>query len=104
MDRVFEILILLVVGGLMLAKLGLADDALDFVRASSAPEPGSSYMSASSPWSKDYKPTAPPIAPYPNCAAARAAGAAPIRRGEPGFGPHLDRDGDGIGCEPYRGR
>ncbi|WP_430435662.1 excalibur calcium-binding domain-containing protein [Methyloversatilis sp.] len=24
--------------------------------------------------------------------------------GEPGYGPHLDRDGDGIGCEPYRGR
>lgn len=36
---------------------------------------------------------------YPNCAAARAAGAAPVRRGEPGYGSHLDRDGDGIGCE-----
>lgn len=35
---------------------------------------------------------------------ARAAGAAPIRIGEPGYGPHLDRDGDGIACEPYRGR
>lgn len=41
---------------------------------------------------------------FPNCAAARAAGAAPVRRGEPGYGPHLDRDGDGEGCEPYRGR
>ena len=36
---------------------------------------------------------------YANCAAARAAGAAPVRRGEPGYGRHLDRDGDGIGCE-----
>lgn len=36
---------------------------------------------------------------YPNCAAARAAGAAPVRRGQPGYGKHLDRDGDGIGCE-----
>lgn len=36
---------------------------------------------------------------YANCAAARAAGAAPVRRGDPGYGPHLDRDGDGIGCE-----
>lgn len=36
---------------------------------------------------------------YPNCTAARAAGAAPIRRGEPGYGRHLDRDGDGIACE-----
>lgn len=57
--------------------------------------------------------TAPPAAPEPeaddtggggsvsyrNCAAVRAAGAAPIRRGDPGYGRHLDRDGDGIACE-----
>lgn len=36
---------------------------------------------------------------HPNCAAARAAGAAPIRRGEPGYASHLDRDNDGIACE-----
>lgn len=36
---------------------------------------------------------------YPNCAAVRAAGAAPIRRGEPGYRPGLDRDGDGVACE-----
>ncbi len=36
---------------------------------------------------------------YHNCAAARAAGAAPLRYGDPGYGPHLDRDRDGIGCE-----
>lgn len=36
---------------------------------------------------------------YPNCAAARAAGAAPVYRGQPGYGKHLDRDGDGKGCE-----
>ncbi|WP_343239127.1 excalibur calcium-binding domain-containing protein [Stenotrophomonas sp.] len=42
--------------------------------------------------------------PFANCAEARAAGAAPVRRGEPGYGPHLDRDNDGVGCEPYRGR
>ncbi len=36
---------------------------------------------------------------FPNCAAARAAGAAPVLRGDPGYGPHLDRDNDGIGCE-----
>lgn len=49
--------------------------------------------------------TAPPAptpaapAPFRNCTAAREAGAAPVRRGEPGYGPHLDRDGDGVGCE-----
>ncbi len=36
---------------------------------------------------------------YPNRAAARAAGAAPVRRGEPGYAPHLDRDNDGVACE-----
>lgn len=36
---------------------------------------------------------------YKNCAAARAAGAAPVHRGEPGYATHLDRDGDGVGCD-----
>ncbi len=36
---------------------------------------------------------------FANCTAARAAGAAPVRAGSAGYGPHLDRDGDGIGCE-----
>lgn len=36
---------------------------------------------------------------FENCDAARAEGAAPVRRGDPGYGPHLDRDNDGIGCE-----
>ena len=39
------------------------------------------------------------VAPYRNCAAARAAGAAPVYRGQPGYAPWLDRDNDGIGCE-----
>ncbi|WP_249222961.1 excalibur calcium-binding domain-containing protein [Noviherbaspirillum sp. L7-7A] len=41
---------------------------------------------------------------FANCAEARAAGAAPVRRGDPGYGPHLDRDNDGVGCESYRRR
>ncbi|MFC4597396.1 excalibur calcium-binding domain-containing protein [Cohnella hongkongensis] len=36
---------------------------------------------------------------YPNCAAVREAGKAPIRKGEPGYSARLDRDGDGIACE-----
>lgn len=36
---------------------------------------------------------------YANCSEARDAGAAPVRRGDPGYGSHLDRDGDGVGCE-----
>jgi len=36
---------------------------------------------------------------YPNCAAARAAGAAPLLVGEPGYRDGLDRDGDGVAFE-----
>ena len=36
---------------------------------------------------------------FSNCAQARAAGAAPVRRGDPGYSRRLDRDGDGVGCE-----
>jgi hypothetical protein len=44
-------------------------------------------------------PAAPAAAPFANCTAARAAGAAPVYRGTPGYGTHLDRDADGIGCD-----
>ncbi|MCU1647072.1 MAG: hypothetical protein JWN03_7347 [Nocardia sp.] len=36
---------------------------------------------------------------YKNCSEARAAGAAPILRGEPGYRSALDRDNDGVACE-----
>ena len=36
---------------------------------------------------------------FRNCTEARAAGYSDIRRGTYGYGPHLDRDDDGIGCE-----
>lgn len=36
---------------------------------------------------------------FKNCGAARAAGAAPVRTGDPGYAKHLDGDGDGVGCE-----
>ena len=36
---------------------------------------------------------------YENCDAVRAAGAAPLYAGQPGYAPKLDRDGDGIACE-----
>jgi len=36
---------------------------------------------------------------YANCTAARAAGAAPLRRGDPGYRSALDADNDGIACE-----
>jgi hypothetical protein len=44
-------------------------------------------------------PPPPAAVSYQNCAAVRAAGAAPVHRGDPGYASHLDRDGDGVGCE-----
>ena len=45
------------------------------------------------------RPTPPASVYYANCAAARAAGAAPLYRGQPGYRPGLDGDGDGVACE-----
>lgn len=36
---------------------------------------------------------------YNNCDEVKAAGAAPIHSGDPGFSTDLDRDGDGVACE-----
>lgn len=44
-------------------------------------------------------PSKPSSVYYRNCDAARADGAAPVYAGDPGYGRHLDRDGDGVGCE-----
>ncbi|SDY22616.1 Excalibur calcium-binding domain-containing protein [Modestobacter sp. DSM 44400] len=55
-----------------------------------APAPESVPASAAAP---------APGAPYENCTAARAAGAAPLHRGEPGYSPAMDGDGDGTACE-----
>lgn len=38
---------------------------------------------------------------YSGCNEARAAGAAPIYAGEPGYRSDMDGDSDGIACEPY---
>jgi endonuclease YncB( thermonuclease family) len=44
-------------------------------------------------------PPAPAPAYYANCSAAKAAGAAPLYRGQAGYRAGLDRDGDGVACE-----
>ncbi|WP_344187513.1 excalibur calcium-binding domain-containing protein [Kribbella karoonensis] len=50
-------------------------------------------------------PTTPSTSPsgtptyYKDCAEVRAAGKAPLYRGDPGYSPALDHNGDGIACE-----
>jgi hypothetical protein len=39
---------------------------------------------------------------YRGCREVRAAGAAPLYRGQPGYREGMDGDGDGIACEDYR--
>lgn len=36
---------------------------------------------------------------YHNCAEVRAAGKAPLHRGDPGYSRRLDKNGDGVACE-----
>ncbi|WP_344382845.1 GmrSD restriction endonuclease domain-containing protein [Georgenia ruanii] len=67
--------------------------------AGGAAAAGPAPVPAPAPTSGPAPAPAPADVPYANCAAARAAGAAPVHRGDPGYGKHLDRDGDGVGCE-----
>ena len=39
---------------------------------------------------------------YSGCREARAAGVAPLYRGQPGYRQGMDGDDDGVACEPYR--
>ena len=45
------------------------------------------------------EPEAPVNVYYANCSEARAAGAAPLYVGDPGYRSGLDGDGDGVACE-----
>lgn len=71
------------------------------VPTTSKPTPRHTPSHKPAPTAKKPKPapTKPAQVYYKNCAAVRAAGAAPIHRGDPGYAPRLDRDGDGVGCE-----
>jgi len=76
------------------------------VRPANTPPPAPAYTPPPEP---AYTPPAPvytppavidaPSASYANCSEVRAAGAAPIYAGQPGYSSKLDRDGDGVACE-----
>ncbi|KAB1909757.1 excalibur calcium-binding domain-containing protein [Micromonospora tulbaghiae] len=69
-----------------------------------SPSPTTAAPTTAKPASKPKprKTTAPAVY-YKNCDAVRAAGKAPLRRGEPGYRTGLDRDLDGEACEPGGG-
>lgn len=64
-----------------------------------APQPPVQQAPAPQPAQPEV-PKQPAAVFYKNCDAVRAAGAAPLYVGQPGYRPQLDRDGDGIACEP----
>lgn len=51
------------------------------------------------PTRRSVAPAKPAPTYYANCAAVRAAGKAPLYRGQPGYAARLDSDSDGIACE-----
>ena len=59
-------------------------------------EPAQPEAPAQEPQSE---PEAPADAYYANCTEAKAAGAAPLYRGDPGYRAKLDGDHDGVACE-----
>ncbi|MDO3650970.1 excalibur calcium-binding domain-containing protein [Nocardia mangyaensis] len=66
------------------------------------PRPPPTTVEASAPRVATVPTAEPPPAStayYQNCAEARAAGAAPMYVGDPGYRSGLDRDNDGIACE-----
>lgn len=75
-----------------------------------APAPATTQTPAPAPTTEAPAPApepAPTAAPepqsasayYANCDEAKAAGAAPLQAGDPGYRAGLDRDGDGTACE-----
>lgn len=65
----------------------------------SPPAPAPALPPVPAPASEPAPAPAPAPVYYENCDAVRAAGAAPIHAGDPGYSNKLDRDGDGTACE-----
>src|SRR5262245_11435766 len=66
-----------------------------------SPTPSASSPTPTQASSTPVRPSPAPVR-YRNCGAVRAAGKAPLLRGQPGYEPRLDPDHDGIACA--RGR
>jgi outer membrane biosynthesis protein TonB len=67
-----------------------------------SPTPAPEVSPTSSQSSTEPTMTAAPGSPavtYTSCAEVRAAGKAPLHRGDPGYSRELDRNGDGVACD-----
>ncbi|WP_318211409.1 excalibur calcium-binding domain-containing protein [Streptomyces sp. SJL17-1] len=90
---------------LSLARPGLSCPSEDYARLYGDPDPdpdrhgGTDGGSGGSDGSGDSGGSGGGLAYYKNCDAVRAAGKAPIYRGQPGYRSGLDRDNDGKACD-----
>ncbi len=80
-------------------QLDLADSGAPVIAPVHVPRPASAPPPGGGSTARAHRGGEPGSAPFENCDAARAAGDAPVRRGDPGYGDRLDRDGDGVACE-----
>lgn len=113
--------VLLVVGGIVTlpahfdststdATQAAGDGFYPTVPATSSSSPASTAAGVTPPEHRTVPPTSPravstlPLLAgtvyYPGCREARAAGVAPMYRGQPGYRAGLDADDDGIACDP----
>ena len=79
-------------------RVGLVQNAIT-VRAQQAEQARQAAAATPQPQPQQGFVSQPQQGSYRNCSEARAAGAAPLHRGDPGYSPRLDRDGDGLACE-----
>ncbi|WP_411111842.1 excalibur calcium-binding domain-containing protein [Streptomyces sp. c-19] len=87
---------------LSLVRPGLACPSEEYARLNPDPDPdrhGSGTGTGSGSDSGSDSGSGGGLAYYKNCDAVRAAGRAPIYRGQPGYRSGLDRDGDGKACD-----
>ncbi|ELT43576.1 excalibur domain-containing protein [Arthrobacter nitrophenolicus] len=83
------------------AQAAAEQAARDAAARQAVPVPAPAAPVAPAPAPAPAAPVAPAPAAvyYANCAAAKAAGAAPLYAGQPGYRPAMDGDSDGVACE-----
>lgn len=86
-----------VAGALLLGSVALMPSVEPAPSSATSIPPATSTVP--NPRTTESEASATQSAYYPNCSAARAAGAAPLFRGQPGYAATLERDNDGVACE-----
>lgn len=86
------------------AKLGIWRSKFAIPADYRAAQPPARLVTGAAAQGRFQSPVARGSFQFRSCAQARAAGAAPMYRGQASYNPNLDGDRDGVACEPYRGR